>query len=420
MPYVDYVGALAGQFANVMGILAFRAIPIVAYVLVSRRHGVAAKCCALLLGYLPVAVSWALLDIEVVLYGLGAVAYFTGASALVHFASTQQDWLRFPIAVFTALVLVFLLIPSLFVPTSLLTVVIVLGWEMLLSSYSYAVDRARIAPSSGYRQALFFIMVDPTLVYAQRSETLAPEVSRLPGLVRVAVGVSAMMVHDALRLAYQHGILPGIVQLDQISSVRNGVAFATYHVIRGFALYLTHSGLASMQIGMMRLAGFATPERYVLPFLALNPQDFWRRFNTWVGAWVRRHLYMPFALWFGRTFRDMPLALTKACALLLAFATVGVLHDLPEWITAGEFAGNNPRSAFSYTFLFLILGGIFVAWIALENLLRSIAARLASRRALLRAGFKWLAFQQVLLLIVWVGLPVIETGQLPRELARWF
>ena len=53
------------------------------------------------------------------------------------------------------------------------------------------------------------------------------------------------------------------------------------------------SGYSDMAIGAGRLMGFRLPENFRSPYLALNIQDFWRRWHITLSLWLRDYLYIP-------------------------------------------------------------------------------------------------------------------------------
>src|ERR1700730_9647811 len=71
--------------------------------------------------------------------------------------------------------------------------------------------------------------------------------------------------------------------------------FLSYGALQALNLYFAHSGLSSIQIGLIRLLRYQIPERYNYPFLAKSPQEFWRRWNIWLASWAKRYLFFPTA-----------------------------------------------------------------------------------------------------------------------------
>jgi len=102
---------------------------------------------------------------------------------------------------------------------------------------------------------------------------------------------------------------------------------------------------------LMRLAGFRVQERYNRPLLARTPQDFWNRWNTYVGGWAKRYLFLPAARSM-KVFGDN-LRANGALAMLITFAAIGFFHDTYMFALTGSFG------AFKVT-IFFVLNGVLV------------------------------------------------------------
>jgi len=198
-----------------------------------------------------------------------------------------------------------------------------LGWEMGLSAYSYCVDAP--APSRSFGDYIFFVFVNPTIAYPRRGSRVdAPGLSRA-GLRRVAQG--------AFVLVASGGVVPVLLASGLLDSgVASRVLFGLAH---GVSLYGACWGLGSVQVGLFRQLGYEAPERYRQPYRATTPRDFWARWNTYVGAWVRFYLFEPFVrLLRARSgaARSVPRAASRAwvraAAITVSFVGIGALHDL--------------------------------------------------------------------------------------------
>jgi hypothetical protein len=126
------------------------------------------------------------------------------------------------------------------------------------------------------------------------------------------------------------------------------------------AQYAMHSGLASVQIGFLRQLGYELPERYDHPFLARSPADFWRRWNTYVGAWVQRYLFAPLALHLAR-YKIASSAAAQATAVVLSFVVVGLMHD--GYVYAVDRVVQ-PRA----TWILTVGGVMTLGWLAADRL----------------------------------------------------
>ncbi len=57
--------------------------------------------------------------------------------------------------------------------------------------------------------------------------------------------------------------------------------------------YAEFSGYVDMARGLSRCLGFELSENFDRPFLARNPQDFWRRWHITLSTWLRDYIHYP-------------------------------------------------------------------------------------------------------------------------------
>jgi D-alanyl-lipoteichoic acid acyltransferase DltB (MBOAT superfamily) len=93
------------------------------------------------------------------------------------------------------------------------------------------------------------------------------------------------------------------------------------------AAYARHSGVASIQIGLMRALGWQIGERYNYPLAARSPREFWSRWNIYVADWVKRYAYFPLAVLLARRATTHK-AGAHVISLGVTFIAVGAYHDL--------------------------------------------------------------------------------------------
>ncbi|MBK7888692.1 MAG: hypothetical protein IPJ86_15835 [Bacteroidetes bacterium] len=65
-------------------------------------------------------------------------------------------------------------------------------------------------------------------------------------------------------------------------------------------LFFDFAGYSCMAIGIGKMMGMQVPVNFTNPFLAVNPQDFWRRFHITLGAWLKDYFFTPLFLWLSR------------------------------------------------------------------------------------------------------------------------
>ena len=58
-------------------------------------------------------------------------------------------------------------------------------------------------------------------------------------------------------------------------------------------LYFDFSGYTDMAIGLSKMFGFATPENFDYPYMAISITDFWRRWHITLGEFFKNYVYFP-------------------------------------------------------------------------------------------------------------------------------
>lgn len=230
------------------------------------------------------------------------------------------------------------------------------GWDRSLAAYSY-IRRPRAATAS-IGAAFFFLFVNPELVFPGHAKVCPP---------RFVLG-AARALWGAFLLAAVVVLPPWLERATSMTSVRALTAIGLQGSSAVVWLYAAHSGLAHLQLGLLRLLGFAVPERYRYPLFAASPREFWTRWNIYMASWVRVYLYLPIAR--RLTENGYEPGSVAALAGVLAFAGVGVLHAA---YSLAQGSGWGLRSLGC----FLTWGVLFVLFDAYE---RRVKARDATPR----------------------------------------
>lgn len=221
------------------------------------------------------------------------------------------------------------------------------GWEAMLSAYSFCVDTAGTRPAFG--SYVFFTFVNPAIVYSRRGTVVAPPALNGPGLLRITLGVCALLAS---------GVIASLADRTALLATGAGAASAANKIA---SAYFAYSGLASVQIGFMRQIGVQVPERYPRPYAALSPREFWSRWNTYVGAWVRLYVFRPMAISLAKA-RLRHKALGRAAIIVASFFCIGLLHDFYASFVQQRFA-------LHLTFWFVANAIALLTWEALATAL---------------------------------------------------
>jgi hypothetical protein len=246
---------------------------------------------------------------------------------------------------------------------------LIIGWECWLKTYSYSVEVSR-GRDGGWREYLFFLLLDPTLVYRNRRLPDALPRLRLKSAARIAEGCALMAVGAGTTLSSMAATLVEGWSFPRPVHIAAAVMF--------LSIYATHAGLASMRIGLMGVGGYSVPECYVRPMWATSPLDFWNRWNTYMREWARAYVYLPCIgrLRANRLLRSR-VRLVTCAAVVTTFAVVGLLHDVYRDVTSHA-------RRLDGTLFFLAMGCICVSWEIVARLARRLS-RFGIPRSLMRA-----------------------------------
>lgn len=86
-------------------------------------------------------------------------------------------------------------------------------------------------------------------------------------------------------------------------------------------IYFDFSGAMDIAVGLSGLIGLRIPHNFRRPFLASSISDFWRRWHITLGAFVRRHIYIPM----GGSRRGVRRTILN---LIFAMTLIGLWHGL--------------------------------------------------------------------------------------------
>jgi hypothetical protein len=302
-------------------------------------------------------------------------------------------------------------LPALFVPGPRYFIVQLRGWEYMFAAFSFAVEGRSSDEEPSLADCAFFLLINPTLVYAQRARPAETAAPRIGSVLRVVLGVVTLAGHGLL-FSTLDGLFSDPPPITVAITMRGYAIVMGYYLARFAAGYWAHSGRASLDVGLVRLLGFDVPERYRFPFLATSPAEFWRRWNTYIGAWFRRYVFTPAAVeWQKR--RSLPWTnATKAAAVLATFLSGGLIHDLSVYLRFG-------KTAFGATLAFAVHGVAIVFWAGATGAFAAARVPAAAERWLRAVGIAvgYAAFLHVLALSSWVAIPGMGEGKLPRELS---
>jgi D-alanyl-lipoteichoic acid acyltransferase DltB (MBOAT superfamily) len=257
---------------------------------------------------------WALLCVGVIFVG-STLDYFVGrALARAERPSTRNALLALSIVYYLGVLALFKywnfaadsiasLAAALGAPASLSRLRMVLPFGISFFTFetmSYTIDvwRRELEPAKSYVDYLLFVSFFPHLVAGPivRPSQMLPQLAarangdaarQARGLWRIATGLAKkIVIGDYLAQAIVNRVYATPERFTALE-----VLVATYAY--AIQIYADFSGYTDVAIGSAALFGYVLPENFDAPYLAIDLQDFWRRWHISLSTWLRDYLYKP-------------------------------------------------------------------------------------------------------------------------------
>ncbi|MGB0766092.1 MAG: MBOAT family O-acyltransferase [Phycisphaeraceae bacterium] len=164
-------------------------------------------------------------------------------------------------------------------------------------SYTIDIYRRKLEPTRDFMAFALFVSFFPQLVAGpiERASHLLPQMLR-PRRVHLTEA------HAGLYLILW-GLFKKIVIADNMAPLCNDV-YNHYWEYRGlslivataafaFQIYCDFSAYSNIARGCGKLLGFDLMVNFRLPYFAVSPSDFWRRWHISLSTWLRDYLYIP-------------------------------------------------------------------------------------------------------------------------------
>ena len=163
-------------------------------------------------------------------------------------------------------------------------------------SYTIDIYRGKLQPTDNLVDFALFVSFFPQLVAGpiERARTLLPQIASPRRIDHDQVGAGFWLI--------LWGYFKKVVIADRMALIVDPV-FGSHGDYQGLELvvallaftvqiYGDFSGYSDIARGLAKLMGFELMVNFKLPYFAINPSDFWRRWHVSLSSWLRDYLYI--------------------------------------------------------------------------------------------------------------------------------
>lgn len=165
-------------------------------------------------------------------------------------------------------------------------------------SYTVDVYRGDLRPTRNFPDFLLYVSFFPQLLAGpiERGNQLLPQIStpRTKSWHNISSGCQLafwgffqkMVIADNMTV-----IVNKVMTTQELH--QNGAAVVVAAYAFAFQIYGDFAGYTNIARGCARMLGFESTNNFHLPYFAVNPQDFWRRWHISLSSWLKDYLYIP-------------------------------------------------------------------------------------------------------------------------------
>ncbi|HQY89189.1 MAG TPA: MBOAT family O-acyltransferase, partial [Tepidisphaeraceae bacterium] len=166
-------------------------------------------------------------------------------------------------------------------------------------SYTIDVSRGLVKPAQKLWDFALFVAFFPPMVAGpiERGAHLFPQLLK-PRVLRadqLQAGVWLIVwgLYKKMVIADNLSIITADIFGAETYANYHGLALVLGILCFSFVIYCDFSGYTDIARGVAKLMGFDIMINFRLPYFAVNPSDFWRRWHISLSSWLRDYLYIP-------------------------------------------------------------------------------------------------------------------------------
>lgn len=166
-------------------------------------------------------------------------------------------------------------------------------------SLAYAVDvyRKRIEPEDELLRFALFVAYFPQLVAGPivRAGTLLPQFSRPRRFDSAGLwsGLRLILIGLLKKVAIADAVSGSVDSVFASAATASSIDVLAAVVLFSIQIACDFSGYTDIARGSSRLLGVELDRNFDFPYLARNPQEFWRRWHITLSDWLRDYVYVP-------------------------------------------------------------------------------------------------------------------------------
>jgi D-alanyl-lipoteichoic acid acyltransferase DltB (MBOAT superfamily) len=194
-------------------------------------------------------------------------------------------------------------------------------------SYTVDVYRGVTRPADSFVDFALYVAYFPQLVAGpiQQSTVLLPVLQK-PRRVTAEdfqIGALWIILGYAKKVVFADTLAPLVNAVFENPSNMSGATCFVSVVAFAVQIYGDFAGYTLIARGVSQLLGIPLIENFHMPYLAIDPRDFWRRWHISLSLWLRNYLYLPL----GGNRRGK----TRTCLNLMVTMLLGGLWHGASW-----------------------------------------------------------------------------------------
>ncbi|HMP71826.1 MAG TPA: MBOAT family O-acyltransferase [Kiritimatiellia bacterium] len=164
-------------------------------------------------------------------------------------------------------------------------------------SYTIDIYRRELKPTRDLLDFAVFVAFFPQLVAGpiERARHLLPQVQlrRVLTYPMIREGCWLILLGYFKKVVIADNMAPLVATVFDHPDQAYGLSILAATVAFAFQIYGDFSGYTDIARGISKLMGFDIMLNFRMPYFALNPQDFWKRWHISLSTWLRDYLYIP-------------------------------------------------------------------------------------------------------------------------------